>query len=167
MFIFGHVGITSALVVKLGKAKSFSNRIHLQKIHFPILALCSIAPDFIDKPLGLLYPGFFGNRTRLAAHNWFACVIVVLMGYFFRKKQNTWVYVFAYLGHMIFDRLWLDQELAVFFYPFLGLPTRIEIHAIDRWKGMWHDPYTMIGEIVGFFSLLWVMKNYEKIKKKH
>lgn len=163
MFIFGHTGITSAIIRVYEKSKYGTNYFH-KKIDYRIVALCSIAPDLIDKPLGLLYPTLVGNRTRLAAHTWFSCVIVLGLGFFYRKRGNSLLYSVSFMLHMLGDRMWKIQDLPVFLFPFLGTPKIFEQHAMERWKNIAQDTYTMSAELIGIVCLIWLI--YDLFKSK-
>lgn len=65
---------------------------------------------------------------------------------------------------MVGDRMWRIQDLPVFLYPFLGTPRVFEQHAIERWKNIAHDKYTLISEIIGIVCLIWLVLDLKKSK---
>ena len=67
MLLFGHLGITAGVAHALNQKFNY-------KIKLRTAAILGLAPDLIDKPLGLLYPNVFENHTRLLGHHALFCV---------------------------------------------------------------------------------------------
>jgi hypothetical protein len=88
----------------------------LEKVDYRLVALAAIGPDLIDKPLAVL---FFYRRYRSAvlfAHTLLVHLAVLI--YAIWKKPKDWIYVPAFIGHAILDRLWLFQD--TWYWPFRG-----------------------------------------------
>lgn len=155
MLLFGHVGTT------IGVTRLFNREADARKV-----ALASIAADLIDKPIGLLYPGIFGNNTRLAAHTLIACLTVCAVTWIFPKLiRHQRTMAFAYLFHMVLDRSWRERERVAFLWPFLGPAEPWSERAVVRWWNFWRDPYLVAGELVGLAILLALARKYRLFER--
>lgn len=150
MIFFGHVGPTVAA------ARAADRDIDLR-----LPALLSVAPDLIDKPIVLLFPALVNENTRSFAHSLLGSLAVLALLLAFRRRVKRPFLLWAcYLGHFVLDRMWLNDNPAILFWPFLGaLPASeyggeiVGVHLLT--------PYNIAGEAIGLSILLYmVYKGY-------
>lgn len=146
MLLFGHTGIACTVV------RALDPRPRLRWI-----ALASILPDLVDKPIAMLLPGFANGWTRLAAHSLTGLAVFALLAGL-RLRARALPLVLAYATHLALDRLWEDPM--IYFWPVLGFfPPP---HPIPYWDRFWSkggSVYTMAGEVIGlacWVRLLWI-----------
>ncbi|MCX6678080.1 MAG: metal-dependent hydrolase [Methanothrix sp.] len=104
MLLFAHVGLALA-----------SARL-LSRVSLPFLALGSMLPDIIDKPLGLIVFGS-PNMGRIVAHTLLFLMLLSALSIYFRDIRLfslTW----GVLIHISLDFMWNSPK--TFLWPFLG-----------------------------------------------
>lgn len=149
MLLFGHVGITAG-------AAHVLNRKFGYKLNIRRAAFLGVAPDLIDKPIGLLYPNVFDNHTRLLGHHALFCVVVLAAFLAFKKRMKyPLVYWGAYMSHIALDRIW-HLSLPNFLWPLLGMPQGLDSNIPVRWYNALFDPYNACGEIAGLLILIYL-----------
>ncbi len=148
--IFWHVGATIAIVRYVFKDPNMDLR---------LLAVGSLLPDLIDKPIGsLLFVEQFGTG-RVYAHA-LAFPVVLLLGVMLltrrgdpRRKALLGLPIGALL-HLFLDGQWANPE--GFWWPFLGLEFP-EMDPARLWPlvgDMLTDPLVLVGEAVGLAYLV-------------
>jgi len=88
----------------------------LKNTDYRWVALAAVGSDLIDKPLAALY---FYRRYKSAvlfAHT--LIVHLLVLGYALWKKPRGWVYLLAFNGHAILDRLWTFHQ--TWYWPLNG-----------------------------------------------
>lgn len=83
---------------------------------YRMIALASMGPDLVDKPLATIY---FYRRYKSAvlfAHTLLANLLVFWVTVV--RIPRIWVYSAAWLGHALLDRLWLFPN--TFYWPLRG-----------------------------------------------
>jgi membrane-bound metal-dependent hydrolase YbcI (DUF457 family) len=192
MFIFGHIGITlgasvliSGTLAKLRgpsdtqtrstfKNKSFSDRIGLNSLSsfldIRLLAIASLAPDIIDKPLAFF--GFGGGRS--ITHTLLVFLILAAIGLFlFFTRRNTWLLTIAIgiFSHLVLDFIWADPE--ILFWPlygweFPGPEYSLGFSQISIWLNtLLTNPGDIISESLGLAILLgigWMLISQGELK---
>jgi len=117
MLFFGHLGVTLGIFYSLGFMIP-----HLRKfIDFRYLALGSMLPDIIDKPLGKLVFAQTLANGRIIGHTLLFSLFLALLGfYIYGKKGNPALLACAAgsLCHLLEDRMWANP--ATFFWPLFG-----------------------------------------------
>lgn len=106
MLIFGHLGLT------IGIAWLIKVVFSLKKVDYKLVALGSLLPDIIDKPLGMIILPL--NNGRIIAHTLLFNVILLLICLKYKKQ---WLAFGSFL-HLIEDRMWKDIE--TLFWPLFG-----------------------------------------------
>jgi membrane-bound metal-dependent hydrolase YbcI (DUF457 family) len=139
MFILGHLGptITGARALR-------------RKVDLRWAAMLAIAPDLLDKPIALLFPAIVNENTRGFGHTLFASLLVLAALLAARRRlAHPLVLWCCYLGHFALDRMWLNNNPIVLFWPFLGSfppPMHGEINGhILKWN--------VYGELAGLILL--------------
>ncbi len=118
-----------------------------------LLALCSILPDIIDKPLGMF---LFGNG-RIFAHSLvIALLVLVIGGFLWINYKRTAVLAVAcgMAAHLILDQMWLNSS--TFLWPLFGwtFPAAERSNYLATWlKDLVSVPEVYITELVGLFIL--------------
>jgi membrane-bound metal-dependent hydrolase YbcI (DUF457 family) len=149
MILLGHIGITAAA------AHAADRDLDLR---WPIVL--SIGPDLIDKPMAALFPAVVNANSRGFAHTLLgALVVFALLLAFFRRPKRALLLWCCYLGHMLLDRMWLDENPIIFFWPLLGdIP-------VSKFGGEIVGPhlltaYNLTGEAIGMCIILYMVRRY-------
>lgn len=143
MLLFAHVGIA------LATARCFS------RMSLAFLALGSMLPDIIDKPLGLIVFGS-PNMGRTFAHTLlFLMLLSVLCWHFqdIRLFSLTW----GVLTHLGLDFMWNSPE--IFLWPLLGpfpsAPLLDTMSYLEMLLSGLKNPGVLIPEIAGLVYLIY------------
>ncbi len=117
MLLFGHLGVTLGIFFSLGfmipRLRKF--------IDFRYLALGSMLPDIIDKPLGKLIFAQTLANGRIIGHTLVFSIYLALLGfYIYRKKRNPGLLACAAgsFFHLLEDGMWSNPS--TLFWPFFG-----------------------------------------------
>lgn len=168
MIFFGHVGPTTLILKAYDKVTQKENR---QVIDYRFVAIGSILPDLIDKPIG----GFFFrnefHNSRLFGHTLLFSGILLVIGLFLMIKNRNRSNKIFLLGicsliHQGLDSMWLYPK--TFYWPFLGwkFPTRPEGKwLMEGFKRLLSDPSYFIAEIVGAIIVIFFVVKLIKNKK--
>lgn len=153
MLLFGHIGLTLGIFLFLSL---FTKR----KFSYPLIIICSILPDLIDKPIGrVILPLGSG---RLIGHTLAFLLIFVLIGFFWRMLFLSLAVAF----HLVEDRMW--EQPAILLWPLLGgFQVHKAISVSDYASGLAQGFYpslsiTFISEAAGFVILLAFFALYMK-----
>ena len=149
----GHLAVTWGLGRLFQK-----NDPDLAKLDYRLLALNSMGPDIIDKPLAL-FVFTKAETSQLVAHSLLFNAILLSLILLFRPKALP--YVLAFVFHLVADRMWRHTES--FWWPLFGWTKfwdfkpmntpesmlKIYIDIITRY------PQVYIIEIIAIIYLLW------------
>ncbi len=83
---------------------------------YRLIALAAMGPDLVDKPLAWAYFYKKYKSAVLFAHT--LLVNVLLFWLTGRHCPGQWIYMFAFGGHALLDRLWLFPD--TFYWPLRG-----------------------------------------------
>ena len=123
--------------------------------------LAAIAPDVIDKPIGLLFTNYFNGHMFF--HTLLLVVILSISSFIMHWRFG---YVLPYIGtamvfiHQIMDRAWMMPT--TWFYPLLGdFPVITEITDAHYQATLWFEMYLtspdqIVFTIITIGVLLWV-----------
>lgn len=141
MLLFAHVGLT------LASAR------FLSRVSLPALALGSMLPDIIDKPLGLMVFGS-PNMGRTFAHTLLFLIILVLLCWHsldIRLISLTW----GVLCHLCLDYMWNSPEILLWplLGPFPSAPLLDTMSYLEMLLTGLKNPGVFIPEIAGFVYL--------------
>lgn len=150
----GHIATTWAVALALQK-----NKPKLARLDYRLLAVASMLPDFIDKPLAV---SVFteAETSQLVAHSIFVHAIILVGALLFSRKSLP--YVLAFSGHLILDRMWHHTE--TFWWPLFGWNVfwkfksmntpesmlSVYIDIITRYPRVW------IIEIIAIVTIMWI-----------
>jgi inner membrane protein len=128
---------------------------------YVVLLVGSLLPDFIDKPLGLLFPGSFVGGGRTIAHTGlFAAVLLFGAALLLWRRRTTLGFVLFYgvVMHSILDEMWQDPR--ALWWPWYGFsfpPGRSEsfLEWLSGWAANIGNPQYYLPEVIGLLILLW------------
>jgi hypothetical protein len=83
---------------------------------YRMIALAAVGPDLIDKPLATAYFYRKYKSAVLFAHTLLSNLFIVWIT--FARYPQIWVYMSAWIGHALLDRLWLFPK--TFYWPLRG-----------------------------------------------
>lgn len=145
MLLFGHIGLTLGIFFSLSLLTK-------RKFSYPLIIICSILPDLIDKPIGrIILPLGSG---RLIGHTLAFLLVLLLIGIYWRMLLIP----FAALLHLIQDRMWEQPE--ILFWPLLGgFKVHEAVSVSDYVSGLAQGFYpslsmTFVSEMAGFIILI-------------
>ncbi|MBN1323445.1 MAG: metal-dependent hydrolase [Methanotrichaceae archaeon] len=146
MLLFAHVGLTLAFAEMMRRAVG---------LRLPIvpLAIGSMLPDLIDKPLGYILYGT-PAMGRIYAHTFlFLLLLFILM--ISLKNRLILAIFFGVLSHLILDTIWRSPK--IFLWPLLGgFPVVDSIGVLGYLQALisaLQDPMFFISETLGFAYL--------------
>jgi len=131
MYPLAHIGIALLL------GKLLKRRLKLKDMR--LVALGSMLPDIIDKPLTILGVG----SGRFVAHSLLFTIFVSLLS----REVG-----FGCVNHLLLDRIW--EEPKVLFLPFLGIPPTVHHTIYDFIRILLTDRTVQLGEVVGTICLI-------------
>jgi inner membrane protein len=144
MYLFGHIGITCAVVRKAWPQADLRT-----------VAIASILPDILDKPIAVATNGAFGDGSRLFAHTGIFMVLFLALLRWGLRTNGAILAAIAF--HNVLDRAWAKPR-EIFFWPWLGPFPFFNIPMATRWQQNFLKPYNLIGEAVGLMLILYWMK---------
>lgn len=110
MYIFGHIGLTAAA------ARAVDEKTDLR-----LAILLSILPDLIDKPASVLLPALYNGGSRGFGHTLLVASLLLAALLARRRRVGGALILWAcYAGHLLLDRMWLNEGPRVVLWPFLG-----------------------------------------------
>lgn len=119
MLILGHVGFTLGLA-RIAEKACIKLKVNDFHRNYSLVALGSIVPDLIDKPLGHVFLKESLNNGRIFSHTllfivliWIIAMLAVNMG-----KSGFLSVSFGSAVHLALDEMWRKPE--TFFWPLYG-----------------------------------------------
>ena len=179
MVFFGHIGITVGVAHLYNQRKLSKQFIegafpahsspiegafpaHSSLIDLRLAGFLAIAPDLVDKPIGLIFHETFGRHTRLYAHSLLFSFLVLIAFYLYRKRLVHPVILWlTFFGHMILDRAWIFSR-EYFYWPLLGLPAPLTRSVVLGWMMGAITPYNLFGEVIGL-AILWAVRREQML----
>ncbi|HRV92037.1 MAG TPA: metal-dependent hydrolase [Anaerolineae bacterium] len=150
----GHIATTWAVALALQKKNS-----KLARLDYRGLAVASMLPDLIDKPLAV---SVFteAETSQLVAHSVLVHAVVLVGALLFRRKSLP--YVLAFNGHLLLDRMWRHTES--FWWPLFGWNVFWRFKAMNTPESMvsvyldiiTRYPRVWIVEIIAIATIMWV-----------
>ena len=160
MIFVGHIAIAVTAVQISTQFCRYQRRIDLRKI-----ALVSILPDLIDKPLAFCLPEEFGYHTRLYAHSLLFCVLMIPVFIAARRRLGPpLLYWLTLCSHLVLDQMWVAHEVMLF-WPLLGEPKPQRPVAIQIFDRTSFNPDAYAAELVGLLLLFLVAVHYRLYRR--
>lgn len=156
MFLFGHIGPTVAAV-----------RVNERVTDLRLPILLSILPDLIDKPIAVVLPALVNGSTRSFGHSLLGASVVLAVLIAQRRRLGNPLLLWAcYVGHLVLDRMWLNDGPIILFWPLLGsFPQSSPDGPVTPHK----MAYYLVGEVVGLgivLGLAWRHRLFERPRWK-
>jgi len=148
MLLFAHLGLALATARFISKA------------HLAFLALGSMLPDIIDKPLGLIAFGS-PNMGRTFAHTLLFLLLLAALSFYTRDvrlNSLSW----GVLIHLALDSMW--NSPVILLWPLLGtFPEAVRLDTLSYLEMLFsglRDPGILIPELLGlsyliYFAYIW------------
>jgi LexA-binding, inner membrane-associated putative hydrolase len=153
MLLFGHVGLT------IGLARVLSREVDVRWV-----AVASVLPDVIDKPLRyLMAPAFTQSNTRTVGHSLTVILVSMLVVLLLRRTiRGAGVVAMVLPLHLLLDGMWVPNLRVSLLWPWSGngFPPLNEVGMPGLWNHLVHDlcdPVNLAGELGGMLVLgyLW------------
>jgi membrane-bound metal-dependent hydrolase YbcI (DUF457 family) len=153
MLLFGHVGLT------IGLARALSREVDVRWV-----AVASVLPDVIDKPLRyLMAPAFTQSNTRTVGHSLTVILVSMLVVLLLRRTiRGAGVVAMVLPLHLLLDGMWVPNLRVSLLWPWAGngFPPLNEAGMSGLWNHLVHDlcdPGNLAGELGGVLVLgyLW------------
>lgn len=109
MLIFGHVGITIGLAKMIERAiRRTAKKDKFLNVHYGLVALGSMLPDIIDKPLGHIFLRESLNYGRIISHTLVFSALLWLIALAALRRGVRWPLAISFgsLVHLILDEMW-------------------------------------------------------------
>jgi len=152
--IFWHVGGTIAI---------FRYVFRDPKVDLRFLALGSLLPDLIDKPLGtIFFPALFNSSSQLIGHTLlFSMVlmsVVLLVTRRGRPRRRWMALAVGSLLHLLLDAMWTVQE--TFLWPAFGweFPPGIPEYWSGLLERLFSNPWRIVQEVAGLAYLVYLYR---------
>ena len=146
MLLFAHLGITMAAAQLVGRSV---------KLSMAFVALGSILPDLIDKPLGWIVFGTPAMGRTFAHTLLFLLALLVISALAHSNKMAS--ISFGVTGHLVLDFMW--NSPITLFWPLLGrFPDESRIGVESYMEMLIHglsNPIISIPEALGFIYLIY------------
>jgi hypothetical protein len=133
----------------------------LQNIDYRLMALAATGPDFIDKPLAVVY--FYRRYKAAVLFGHTLLIHLAVLGVAVWRKPKGWPYLLAFNGHALLDRLWLFHD--TWYWPFRGWRFHVWGKAgseqvdmrLAYWYAFTRRPELWIWELGGILAGLWLV----------
>ncbi len=146
MLLFAHIGLTLAFAEMMRRAAG---------LRLPIvpLAIGSMLPDLIDKPLGYVLYGT-PAMGRIYAHTFLFLLLLFVLMVSLENRLILAIF-FGVLSHLALDTIWRSPK--IFLWPLLGgFPVVDSIGVLGYLQALisaLQDPMVFISEALGFAYL--------------
>jgi membrane-bound metal-dependent hydrolase YbcI (DUF457 family) len=152
MLLFGHVGLT------LGLARALSREVDARWV-----AVASMLPDIIDKPLRYCAPAFTQGNTRTVGHALTVIAVSMVMVLLLRRTiRGAGAIAMVLPLHLLLDGMWTSDMRVSLLWPWAGngFPPLNEVGLPGLWNHLMHDlcdAVNLTGELGGLLVLgyLW------------
>lgn len=173
MLIFGHVGLTMAIVRTCEYAAEGKSKRYNDNIDYRIVILGALLPDIIDKPLVQALYGLNAHSGHFIGHSFLfsgALIIIGIISLLRGRKNSVLLLGVGSLIHQILDKLMLLPN--VFLLPVLKkgssiIPQQLYfLHGVTEpiyrtvpylgeVKLYLMEPYVYIPEVIGFLIIVY------------
>jgi hypothetical protein len=133
---------------------------HLAQLDYRLMAISTMLPDLIDKPLAILaFPE--AHTSQLIAHSLLFNVVILVLTLLLLPRFLP--YALAFNGHLLADRVWYHTK--TFWWPLYGWDVFFRYKPMDTPQAMFNVyvdiiinyPHVWLVEIFTFIILLWMI----------
>ncbi len=146
MLLFAHLGLTLA-------AAKLAGRLGGTSFALLFVAIGSILPDLIDKPLGFLIYGAMGTG-RIFAHSLLFLLLIATIAAILQNRALASL-SFGVLAHLALDSIWRTPEILL--WPLLGgFPTNPDLSVLGYFEMLIRGlerPDILVPELLGLLYL--------------
>lgn len=182
MLIAGHIGITAGVVKIYEKVAKKKDTNKDNFIDYRIVALGSILPDIIDKPLVQIVYGLKNHEGHLIAHSFIFSTLLIALGViilFKNKNKNVLLLGICSLIHQLFDKAILLPNIFllpnvnsnnIIFLRRLEFVHNITLPIYTRFPYLrdtityFEKPYVFISEVIGFIIILYLTRGSKSLE---
>lgn len=183
MLIAGHIGLTLGVIKIYEKVAKKKNTKNDNFIDYRIVALGSILPDIIDKPLVQIIYGLRNHEGHLIAHSFIFSALLITLGiiiFFMNKNKNALLLGICSLIHQLFDKAILLPNIFLLpdvnssnfillkrfeFVHNITLPIYTRFPYLRDTMTYFEKPYVFIAEVIGFIIIVYFVCKLLKNKK--
>jgi len=169
VFVVGHAGIAIGAAALLDKAvgklhlafQSDSSRVSfLSRVDLRVLAVGSLLPDILDKPIGLMVFRDELGTGRIFCHTLLFLTLLSIAGFWlFRRSGRTCLLVLAagVLAHLVLDGVWTSYRTLLWPAFGFGFLRSAEPSGVSQyWHNLKELPRAYVPEIIGGLILAWL-----------
>lgn len=157
--IFFHPGVTMAIVWFVMRGNP--------RVDYRIVAVASLLPDIIDKPIGRIFFRHRFDSGRLFAHTLIVnlalfCVIFFLRG---RIKRTAVLIPISSLLHIAEDGVWSEPRL--FWWPFFGttFPKDPVEGGLFAFLNPFNNPAVLVQDAIGLALIVWLLASHRLLSR--
>jgi inner membrane protein len=153
MILFGHIGITTAVV------NSYKKVVKPRKldIDYRFVILGAILPDLVDKPIVSFFTNSVGRGERFIGHTLAFSIGVLLIGVInlvLRKRTSLLILGVGSLIHTLLDLMWVFPKTYLFPIYGFNIPMILDPGKIPLYAKLYFSIYSyLFWEIVGLFII--------------
>ncbi len=157
--ILWHVGLTMFVVWFVMRGNT--------RVDYRIVAVASLLPDLIDKPIGRLLFRDRYDSGRLYAHTLLLNVALLCVLFFMRGrvKRRLALIPISSLLHLAEDGVW--SEPRTFWWPFFGaeFPRQHVDGGLLAFLNPLNAPGALVQEAIGLVVLVWLFSSHGMLSK--
>ena len=145
MFPLGHAGLALVAARRWGADPRWA-------------ALFALGPDLLDKPLSVLVPSLVSGNTRNFGHTALAAAVLLAALLAARGRlRGARLLWCCWAGHLVLDRMWLDPNPVIFYWPLRGAFPRPDRQGYTE---HYLDPWYVGGELAGLLFLVFFVRRH-------
>lgn len=158
--ILWHIGLTMLVVWFVMRGNP--------RVDYRIVAVASLLPDIIDKPLGRIFLKARFDSGRLYAHTLLLNVALFCVLFFMRgRAKRSFVLVpISSLLHLAEDGVW--SQPSIFWWPLFGtaFPRDPVPGGALAFINPLNNPGAMVQEAVGLAVLVWLLASHRMLSRE-
>jgi hypothetical protein len=157
--ILWHSGITMLIVWFVMRGNP--------RVDYRVVAIASLIPDLIDKPIGRIFFKSRFDNGRIYAHSLLLNVALFCVLFFMRgraKRQFTLVPISSLL-HLAEDGMWSQPK--TFWWPLFGteFPHDPEKGGLLSFLNPLNHPGVIVQEAIGLAAILFLLSSHEMLNR--
>ena len=156
--IFWHAGLTMLIIWFVMRGNT--------RVDYRIVAVASLLPDIVDKPIGRLFLNSRFESGHLFGHTLLVNVAFFSVLFFMRgRAKRTFTLVpISSLLHLALDGMWSNPK--VFWWPFFGASFPREPVAGGRLGFLTPEPIVLVQEAIGIAVIVWLLASHGLLNRE-